>query len=74
MVMQNPSKFENICMEPILVMGQLIRGIVGVLCSFEHKQYSSSNVSPWCLITKYPTNGIVFFGDFGRATQYHSTC
>jgi hypothetical protein len=57
-------------MEPIVFLGQVIRGIVGVLCSFEHEQYPSNNVDPWCLIIEYPKDNIVFFGGFGRAMQY----
>jgi hypothetical protein len=51
-------------MEPIVFMGQVIRGIVGVLCSFEQEQYLSNNVDPWCLITKYLNDNIVFLGGF----------
>ncbi len=36
-------------------------GNVGVLCSFEHEQYSSNSVDPWCLITKYFNDGISTF-------------
>jgi hypothetical protein len=31
----------------------------------------SKSVNPWCLITKYPNEGIGFFVGFGRATQYY---
>jgi hypothetical protein len=51
-----------------------MKGIVGVLCNFEHEQYPSNNVNPLCLITEYPNGGIGFLGGFGRATQYPSTC
>jgi hypothetical protein len=54
----------------MLFLEQLIRGIAGVLFSFEHEQYPSSSVNPWCLITKYPNDGIVFLGGFGRGMQY----
>jgi len=35
----------------MLFLEQLIKGIVGVLFSFEHEQYPSSSVNSWCLIT-----------------------
>jgi hypothetical protein len=53
-------------MEPNVFLGQLIRGIVGVLCHFEHEQYPSNSVDPWCLIIKYLNEGIGFFVGFGR--------
>ncbi len=31
-------------MEPIACLGQVIKGIAGVLCNFEHEQYPSSCV------------------------------
>jgi hypothetical protein len=49
-------------------------GIASVLCRFEHEQYLSSSVDPWCLIIEYPNDGIGFLGGFGKATQYLSTC
>jgi len=61
-------------MEPNVFMGYLIRGITSVLCSFEHEQYPSNNVNPWCLFIEYPNDNIGFLGDFGRATQYPSMC
>ncbi len=61
-------------MEPIVFWGQVIKAIVGVLCSFEHEQYPSCSVHPWHLIIKYPNDNIVFLGGFGRAMQYPSTC
>jgi hypothetical protein len=51
-------------MEPIVFMGQVIRDIAGVLCSFEQEQYLSNSVDPWCLITKYLNDNIVFLGGF----------
>ncbi len=61
-------------MEPIVFLGQLIRGIVGVFCNFEHEQYPFSSVDPWCLNIEYPNDNIVFLACFGKATQYPSTC
>jgi hypothetical protein len=55
-------------MEPNVFMGQPMRGIAGVLCSFEDEQHPSNNIDPWCLITKYPNEGIHFLVGFGRAT------
>jgi hypothetical protein len=54
----------------MLFLEQFIRGIAGVLFSFEHEQYPSNSVNPWCLITKYPNDDIVFLGGFGRGMQY----
>jgi hypothetical protein len=54
--------------------GQLIRGIVGVLCHFEHEQYPSNNVDPWCLTTEYLNEGIGFLVGIGRAMQSPSIC
>jgi len=52
-----------------------MRGMVGVLSSFEHEQYPfKSNIDPWCLITKYPNEGIGFLVGFGRVTEYPSMC
>jgi hypothetical protein len=42
-----------------------MRGIVNVLCSFEHEQYRSNNVDPWCLIIEYPNEDIGFLIGFG---------
>ncbi len=61
-------------MEPTIFLGQLIRGIVGVLCNFEHEQYPSNSVDPWCLIIEYLNDIIVFLGGFSMGTQYPSTC
>jgi hypothetical protein len=61
-------------MEPIVFLGQFIRGIVGVLCNFEHEQYPSNNVDPWCLNIEYPNDNIIFLGSFGKFMQYPSTC
>ncbi len=41
---------------------------------FEHEQYPSNSVNPWCLIIEYPNDGIGFLGGFGSATQYLSMC
>jgi hypothetical protein len=51
-----------------------MKGIVGVLCSFEDEHYSSNSINPWCLIIEYFNEGIHFLVDFGRVTQYPSTC
>jgi hypothetical protein len=47
-----------------------MKDIAGVLCSFEHEQYPSNSVNPWCLITKYLNEDIGFLVGFGRATQH----
>jgi len=57
--------------KPNVFMGYPMRGIVGVLNSFGDEQYrSKSNMDSWCLINKYPSEGIGFLVGFGRATQY----
>jgi len=70
--MEYPSTFQ--VMEPSAFLGQPMRGIVGVLFSFEDEHYSSNSRNPWCLIIEYFNEGICFFVDFGGATQYPSTC
>jgi len=47
-------------MEPMYFLGQPMRGIVGVLCSFKDEHYPSNSLNPWCLITKYFNEGIHF--------------
>jgi hypothetical protein len=42
-----------------------MKGIAIVLCSFEHDQYPSNNVDPWCLIIEYFNVGIGFIVGFG---------
>jgi hypothetical protein len=44
-----------------------MKGIVGILCSFEDEQYLSNNMNPWCLIRG-------FLVGFGRAMQYPIMC
>ncbi len=66
--MQYPSMFQ--VMEPNVFMGQPMRGIASVLCSFEDEYYPFNSIDPWCLIIKYPNEGIRFLVGFGRATQY----
>jgi len=61
-------------MDPNVILGQLVRGIIGVLCSFEDEQYPSNSVDRQCLIIKYPNEGIGFLVGFGGAKQYPSTC
>jgi hypothetical protein len=53
-----------------------MKGIIGVLCNFEDEHYPSNSIDPWCLIEKYPNEGIHFhfLVGFGRATQYPSMC
>jgi hypothetical protein len=51
-----------------------MKGIVGILCSFEDEQYLSNNINPCCLITEYPNEGISFLVGFGRVMQYPITC
>jgi hypothetical protein len=51
-------------MEPNVFLGQPIRGIAGVLCSFEDEHYPSNNIDPWCLITIYLNEGIRFLVGF----------
>jgi len=70
--MQYPSTFQ--VMEPNVFLGQLIKGAIGVLYSFEDEQYPSNNVDPWCLITKYLNDGIGFLVGFDKATKYPSMC
>jgi hypothetical protein len=60
-------------MGPNVFLRYLTRGIVNVLNSFGHDQYPSNNVNPWCLITKYPIEGIGFHVGFDRVTRYPST-
>ncbi len=64
--MQYPSKFQ--VMEPNVFPTYPKKGIAGVLSSFGHEQYPSNNINAWCLITKYPIEGIAFFVGFGRVT------
>ncbi len=53
-------------MEPNVFMGYPAKGIVSVLNSFGHEQYpSKSDISLWCLITKYFNEGIGFLVGFG---------
>jgi hypothetical protein len=70
--MQYPSTFQ--IMEPNVFLGQTMKGIVGVLCSFEVEHYPSNSIDSWCLITEYPNEGIhfCFLVGFGRAMQYLS--
>jgi hypothetical protein len=55
-------------MKPNVFLGYPTKGIVGVLNSFGHEHYPSNSINPWCLITKYPIEGIGFFVGFGRVT------
>jgi hypothetical protein len=59
-------------MEPDVFLGYPTRDIVNVLSSFGHEQYPSNSINPWCLITKYPIEGIGFLVGFGKVTQYPS--
>jgi hypothetical protein len=61
-------------MEPNVFIGQLMKGIVGVLCSFEVEHYPSNSIDPWCLITEYLNEGICFLVGFGKAIQYPCMC
>jgi hypothetical protein len=54
-------------MEPNRLMGQPMKGIISVLCSFEDEHYPSNSIDPWCLIIIYPNEGICFLIGFGRA-------
>jgi hypothetical protein len=38
------------------IYGITYKGNASVLCSFEHEQYSSNSVDPWCLIIEYPND------------------
>jgi hypothetical protein len=60
--------------EPNVFLGQPMRGIVGVLHSFEDEHLPSNSIDPWCLITKYPNEGIGFLVSFGRVIQYAIMC
>jgi hypothetical protein len=51
-----------------------MKGIASVLCHFEHEQYPSNSVNPWCLITKYSNEDIGFLVCFGRVTQSPCMC
>jgi hypothetical protein len=70
--MQYLSAFQVI--KPNVFIGQPMRGIVGVLCSFEIEHYPSNSIDPWCLIAKYLNEGICFLISFGKATQYPCMC
>jgi hypothetical protein len=70
--MQHPSMFQ--VMEPNVFLKQPMRGSAGVLCSFEDEHYPSNSIDQWCLITKYPNEGIRFLISFGKVTQYPSKC
>ncbi len=62
-------------MEPNVFLRYLVWGIASVLSSFGHKQYPfKSDVNPWCLITKYPNEGIGFLVGFGKVMQYPIMC
>ncbi len=64
-------------MEPNVFLGypvRLAKGIADVLNTFDHEQYSSNNINPWCLIIEYPNEGIGFLVGFGRVTQYPFMC
>jgi len=53
-------------MEPNVFMGYPTCGIAGVLNNFGHEQYPfKSNINLWCLITKYPNEGIGFLVGLG---------
>ncbi len=43
-----------------------MKGLASVLNFFGHEQYPSNNINPWCLITKYPNEGIDFLIGFGK--------
>jgi len=47
-----------------------MKGIAGVLCIFEHEQYPSSSVDPWCLIIEYLNESIDFLIGFGMTMEY----
>jgi hypothetical protein len=63
--MQYPSTFQ--VMEPNVFLEQPMKGIVGVLCSFEDDHYPSNSINPWCLIINYLNECIRLLVDFGRA-------
>jgi hypothetical protein len=62
--MQYLSTFQ--VMELNVFMGQPMRSIVGVFCSFEDEQYPSNSIDPWCLIIKYRNEGIGFLVSFDK--------
>jgi hypothetical protein len=66
--MHYPSKFEKICYGTQCIYGITYKGNCSVLCHFEHEQYPSNSVDPWCLIIEYSNEGIGFLVGFGRAT------
>jgi hypothetical protein len=51
-----------------------MKGIVGVLCSFEDEHYPSNSINPWCLITKYLDEGIGFLVGFDRVVEHPIMC
>jgi hypothetical protein len=68
----HPSMFQ--VMKSNVFLKQHVKGIVGVLFSFEDEQYISNSIDPWCLIIEYPNEGIGFLVGFGRVLRYSSTC
>jgi hypothetical protein len=69
-----PLSLKIYVMEPNIFLGLFLKGIASVLCHFEHEQYLSNSVDPWCLIIEYPNDNIGFLGAFGRVMQYPLTC
>jgi hypothetical protein len=47
-----------------------MEGFASVLCIFEHEQYPSNNVDPWCLIIEYPDESIDLLVGFGMTMEY----
>jgi hypothetical protein len=57
-------------MEPNVFIVYFMKGVVSVFNSFGHEQHPSNSKNPWCLITKYPNEGIGFLVGFGMVMQY----
>jgi hypothetical protein len=47
-----------------------MKGVIVVFNNFGHEQYPSNSRNSWCLINKYPNEGIGFLVGFGMAMQY----
>jgi len=67
------SSFKKYVIEQNVFMGYPMKGLASVLNFFGHEQYLSNNINPWCLITKYPNEGINFLIGFGKVMQFPST-
>ncbi len=71
--MQYAFKFQNICYRTKCIYGIPYEGSCKCINLFGHEQYPFNNIDPWCLITKYPNEGIDFLIGFGKVMQFPST-